>query len=452
MPDALVPLRRLWRRQRVQVVLRVVGAAAFAGALVLGVQQGGQGGWALAALAGLGVGMQAGALVRLSDRVPRDLLRFLEAIRYDDFSATFSPHDAGALHARLAAAFEEVSGAFRRVRAEREEQAQYLQAVVRHVGVALIAYRADGQVTLFNTAARRLLDVPGLGTIGALARVDEGLARTVAALAPGRRALVRLARADRVLQLVVFATQFELDGARHTLVSFQDIQPELEEKESEAWQQLTRVLTHEIMNSIAPITSLAETAQHALGAGTPAARETAAEALATIGRRGQGLLAFVEAYRSLTRVPRPRLRLCAVAPLFDDVIRLLRTSARAQGVTLEADVQPPTLEVAADPELVEQVLINLTLNALQAMEGRGTGRVVLRGEAGPSGRAVLRVEDDGPGILPDVLDRIFVPFFTTRAGGSGIGLSLSRQIMRRHGGLITVHTPPGGGATFTLYF
>ena len=451
MPDTLAPLRRLWRHQRVQVSLRVVLIAAFAAALVVG-REAGAWAWPVMALAGAGLVAQAVALVRYTDRTPRDLIRFLEGIRYDDFSARFSAAGRGGLDARLAAAFEEVSDAFRRVRAEREEQSQYLQAVVRHVGVALVAWRGDGRITLFNTAARRLLDVPGLGTVEALSRVDARLAEAVAGLEPGRRRLVQLRRDDRVLELVVFATQFELGGERHTLVSFQDIRPELEEKESEAWQQLTRVLTHEIMNSIAPITSLAETAQAALHAHTPHARETAGEALATIGRRGQGLMGFVEAYRSLTRVPQPHLRLMPVRPLFEGVVSLLRTSAQAQGVALHAEVTPETLEVAADAELVEQVLINLTINALQAMEGHRGSRITLRAEAGATGRPILRVIDDGPGILPDVLERIFVPFFTTKAGGSGIGLSLSRQIMRRHGGTLTAQSVPEGGATFSLHF
>ncbi len=437
MPQPFQSLRRVWRHQRVRMVGRVGVMVALAVGGTLAAEAGGAWWWA-AALAGILVMAQVAGLVQTTERTARYVLRFLEGIRYDDFSGRFSGQGRGALQRALAEAFEEVSEAFRTVRAEREEQAHYLQAVVRHVGVAVIAYRGDGSVTLFNTAARRLLGVPGLGTIDALRRVDERLAQAIQMLEPGRRALVRLPRQDRVLELVLFSTRFQLGGEAHTLVSLQDIRQELEEKETEAWQQLTRVLTHEIMNSIAPITSLAATAQNALDTDAAHARDTAREALATIEKRGNGLVSFVDAYRSLTRVPQPHLRLVPLAPLFDGVCSLLKTSARAQNVTLETRVEPPTLEVAADAELIEQVLINLTLNALQAMEGRGHGRVTLRAEMGETGRAVVRVEDDGPGILPEVQERIFVPFFTTKSGGSGIGLSLSRQILRQHGGTITV--------------
>ncbi len=451
MSPSLSALRHLWRHQRVQVTLRMGLAVVFAVAGVMGAQAGGLG-WAVTALAALGIVAQMVAIVRYTDRTARDMQRFLEGIRYDDLSSRFSGTNQSQLHARLAEAFEEVSSAFRKVRAEREEQAHYLQAVVRHVGVALIGYRGDGRVTLFNTAARRLLGVSDLGSIESLVRVDERLARTVQALEPGRRALVRLQREDHMLELVVFSTRFQLGGAAHTLVSLQDIRQELEEKEIEAWQQLTRVLTHEIMNSIAPITSLAATAQSALEADAPTAGATAREALAAIERRGHGLIGFVEAYRSLTRVPQPQLRLVPIQPLFDGVLGLLRMSAAAQGVSLSAHVEPPSLEMAADAELIEQVLINLALNALQAMEGRGHGQVTLRAAIGPTGRPLIRVEDDGPGILPDVQERIFVPFFTTKAAGSGIGLSLSRQILRQHGGTLTVQSQPEAGATFTLHF
>jgi len=410
---------------------------------------------------------QVWALLLYTERTPRELLRFLEAIRYDDLSLAVSAHGRGPLFEAIADRFAEVTDAFRRLRTEREEQAQYLQTVVRHVGVALIAFRGDGEVALLNTAAKRLLGLPRLRHIDGLGALSPRLAQLLPTMQSGDRTLVRVERGDRTLDLAVHATHFRLVGEPHVLVSLQDIRSELEEKEMEAWQQLTRVLTHEIVNSVAPIASLAATANQLLhrddaeasgdpvsenGAGSALPLADAREALQTIERRSQGLIHFVESYRSLTKIPKPTFALFPVAELFGNVTTLLRTSMREKGVTLEVEVTPETLELAADEELIEQVLINLLLNAMQALEGQPDARITLRARIGDTGRAVIEVHDNGPGILPEVRERIFVPFFTTKQSGSGIGLSLSRQILRLHGGTLTVRSTPGVETVFALRF
>lgn len=405
---------------------------------------------AAAALLGLVAGRAAWGVFAEAVRTPRDVLAFLEGLRYDDLSSGVPHRDRGPTHRALSEAVDDVRGTIRATRREREAQVAYLEAVVRHVGVALVGFDADGQVTLFNAAARRLLGLPGLAHIGALERVSPELARTLATLASGRRALVRIEGAERTHELVVYASRFRLGQGEQTLASLQDIRQELEEKEMAAWQQLTRVLTHEIMNSMAPIQSLAGTTRGLLARHEPDA-DTADHALATIERRASGLVSFVESYRSLSRLPRPTFAIVEARALLDGVVRLMRASAREAGVTLGAQA-PPTLELACDAEQIEQVLINLTLNAIQACTALPDAHVTLSADTAPSGRARLHVTDTGPGILPDVQERIFVPFFTTKPGGSGIGLGLSRQILRLHGGTLTVHSAPGEGATFTLTF
>ncbi len=441
-------MRRLLRRYRIQLVLRLAGFGATVGAGVWLAASGPAawgGGTACAVLLGV---WQAWALVRFTERTPRDLLRFLEAIRYDDLSLSVPARGQGPMFEAIAGRFAEVSDAFRQLRTEREEQAQVLQTVVRHVGVALIAFRDGGEVVLFNTAAKRLLGLPRLRHVSGLGPLGR-LADALPALGSGERALVRVERGDRTLDLAVHAAQFRLAGDPHTLVSLQDIRSELEEKEMEAWQSLTRVLTHEIVNSVAPIASLAATANRLL---PDAERAEVVEALQTIERRSQGLIHFVESYRSLTKIPKPNFQLFPVADLFGNVSTLLRTSLAEQGVALDVQVMPQTLELAADEELVEQVLINLLLNAMQALEDQPDARITLRARIGEAGRAVIEVRDNGPGILPEVVERIFVPFFTTKAGGSGIGLSLSRQILRLHGGTLTVRSRPGVETVFALRF
>ena len=448
-------IRRLLRRYRIQVLLRLVTIAATVGAVIWLLAAGATSWIAPAVLLALVVVAQVYGLIRYTERTPRDLLRFLEAIRYDDLSLGVSAQGRGPMFEAIADGFAEVSEAFQQLRSEREEQAHYLQTVVRHVGVALIAFRDSGEVALLNTAAKRLLGLPRLRHISGLATLSPRLAETLPALRTGERALVRVEHGDRAFDLAVHATHFRLAGDPHTLVSLQDIRSELEEREMEAWQSLTRVLTHEIVNSVAPIASLAGTANQLLhrdDAGANAGLPDAREALQTIERRSQGLIHFVESYRSLTKIPKPTFALFPVADLFGNVQTLLRTSMREQGVALAVEIDPPTLELAADEELIEQVLINLLLNAMQALEEQSDAQITLRARIGEAGRPVVEVRDNGPGILPEVRERIFVPFFTTKRTGSGIGLSLSRQILRLHGGTLTVRSTPGVETVFALRF
>jgi signal transduction histidine kinase len=245
----------------------------------------------------------------------------------------------------------------------------------------------------------------------------------------------------------------------YKLVSLQNIQVELEEKESEAWQSLTRVLTHEIMNSLTPIASLAATASAMLqdsrsGAQGPGPEwsQDVADAVQTINRRSQGLMRFVQTYRSIALIPKPRFEVFPVAPLFQRVQKLMQEKLAAQRIAFTAGVEPGSLELTADPDLVEQVLINLLLNAMEALGGCREPSIALFSWMNERGRVIIQVEDNGPGIPPEVKDSVFIPFFSTKKEGSGIGLSFARQVMRLHRGLITVRSQPGAGAVFTLRF
>lgn len=453
MPAGPAPIRRVLRRHRVRLLLRL---AALAGTVAAAAVLAWAGRVGLAVAAGAAALAQLPGLVRFVERPARDLLRFLEGVRNDDLSVSFGHRGGqGPLLDALHEAFTDVSEAFRRVRSEREEQALYLQTVVRHVGVALVAFRDDGEVALFNEAAGRLLGLRRPRTLGAVAAGHPALAAALQEARSGGRALVEVERDDQPLTLVVHATRFQIGGAFYTLASLQDIRPELEEKEIEAWQQLTRVLTHEIMNSVTPIASLAATASDLLrdssGDGA-ASTDGVAEALRVIERRCDGLVHFVEAYRSLARLPKPAFRIARAADLLGGVQALLRATAAERGVDLRCEVEPEGLELVADPELVEQALVNVVLNAIQAVEGRPGAWVRLRARSGPFGRPVVEVTDNGPGLLPEVREAIFVPFFTTKPGGSGIGLSLARQIARLHGGTLTVRSRPDEETTFAFRF
>ncbi len=447
------------KRYRVQVGLRIGAIAALAG---LGAYLiAGPGLYTGAALAGLCILWLAISTVHYTEAAMRDMTRFLESVRYADFSQGFRAKGKGPVFEALSEAFETVTDEFRRVRAEREEQVRYLENIVQHLGMALIAYRDDGHVELMNTTTRRLLRTGPIRTIDALERVSPSLVEALRSLDSGEQAMVRVAEDDRTLQLAVRVSRFRLRGETHALASIQDLRNTLEEKEMEAWQQLTRVLTHEIMNSVAPISSLASTANRLLGEVPPAPNgadaseiaEDAREAVQTIERRSKGLISFVDSYRSFTKIPSPTFEMLAAQELFDNVRRLLRVPIDEHNLDLHIQVEPPDLQVTADPELIEQVLINLVLNAIQAVERQPDARIELRAHTDlRRSRPVLQVADNGPGIPPDVQEKIFVPFFTTKEDGSGIGLSLSRQIMRLHGGTISVRSTSEDGTVFTLRF
>jgi two-component system, NtrC family, nitrogen regulation sensor histidine kinase NtrY len=450
--SSLLLIRRHLRDYRVQLALRAATVAfAASGAAVLAVVGGGAAiaGATLLALVSLAL---LAHLVRFAQRPLRDVARFIEGIRYDDLTLSVAERDGGPLLRALAAGFSEVGDALGRLRSEREEQARYLDMVIRHVPVALLGVGDGGEITLINPAARRLLGIPRIRHVAQLRRVGEALAAAVESAASGDRRLVRIERDNRAFELALDATRFTIGGETTTLVSLQDIRQELEEKELEAWQQLTRVLTHEIVNSVTPIASLASTASERVQGAPPAdaSLREVREALETIERRSQGLVRFVDAYRSLTRLPQPRIERVAVSDLFAGTRMLVSQRLQERGVRLHISIEPPGHQIGVDPELIEQVLLNLVLNALEALEGRPESEIRLMAEIDEAGRSVLEVIDNGPGIDEDVQDRIFVPFFTTKRTGSGIGLSLSRQIVRLHGGSLTVRSEPGRETAFTL--
>ena len=402
------------------------------------------------------------SLIYYVEKTNRDLARFFQSIKYEDFSQTFKVEGYGQSFDSLKAAFSEVMNAFRKTRAEKEEHFRYLQTVVQHIGVGLIAFQPDGEVELINTAAKRLLNVASLKNIKSLETLSKPLVKALLRLRSRESTLVRVEEKNELLHLALYATEFKLRAQKFSLVSIQNIHSELEEKEMEAWQKLIRVLTHEIMNSITPIASLTSTMsdliKEAYGKKVkPKKLENEAlqdiqQALQTIQKRSQGLQHFVDAYRNLTLIPKPNFQIFSVRDLFNRIHKLMQVNIEKNSIRFEVNVDPETLELTADPELVEQVLINLMLNAFQAVEGRKDAHIELKALLDRRGRIIIQVADNGPGIPKENIEKVFVPFFSTKEGGSGIGLSLSRQILRLHNASIGVHSEPNIQTVFTLRF
>lgn len=410
--------------------------------------------------------LQIVSLIRYVEHTNRQLSRFLTAIRYSDFSQSFRESKLGHSFEELNEAFSRIIDKFKEERAEKQEHYRYLQTVVRHIGIGLISFNHKGEVELINTAAKRLFDIPTLRNIKGLKKISGPLFETVTKLKGGNRTLVRISLKNETLQLAISATEFRMHNDLYKLVSFQNIHTELEEKEMEAWQNLTEVLAHEIMNSITPIASLSNTIHMLLNHQTERKdgvyyidEETLGdvkEALETINNRSHGLMRFVNSYRDFTQIPDPDFELFRVKKLLRRIKSLNKGEAEAQHVTISVDTDPESLEVTADPHLIEQVLINLTKNAFRALEGASDASIKLIGRFDKDGRTIIEVLDNGPGIKPENHHKIFIPFYSTdqpaSRGGSGIGLSLSRQIMRKHQGTLTVQSDEESGTVFTLRF
>jgi nitrogen fixation/metabolism regulation signal transduction histidine kinase len=369
----------------------------------------------------------------------------------------------GASFHELKDAFNEVMGKLRETRSENEARARYLKTIIQHVGVGLLSYKQDGTVDLMNNAAKKLLKTSGLRDVQGLKETHPDLAHTLLHLKHGDKKLVKLNREGETGYLSIFAHTFVLREEEYILVSLQNIQEELEEKEMEAWQNLIRVLTHEIMNSITPISSMTSTLLGMIekngerDAGRqnsiePEEIEDMADALKAIHRRSQGLMNFVSTYRNMTLIPKPKFRLLPVKELFSRVEKLTHHKMAGVGISFEWSVSPETLELTADQDLMEQVMINLLLNAVDAVGGVDTPRITLSAIMGEGGNVVFSIEDNGVGIEEEALEKIFIPFFTTKKQGSGIGLSLSRQILRLHHATIRAQSKPDEGAIFTLKF
>jgi len=400
-------------------------------------------------------------LVRYVESVNREFAQFLSFVAHDDFAGSPPLARKGRVFRELESAYRLLAGKFRSLNLQRAANHQYLEALVEHVSIALICLDAKGAVKLMNREAKTLFKTPHLASLKSFGRIDPTLPAAIEELADGGRALISVKNADETLQLALFATEFELLGERFKLISFQNIRDELEQREIEFSQKLIKVLTHEIMNSVTPIISLTKlirdrlvdekSGELTMNLATEEQHDLT-RGLASIHSRGSGLLKFVQAYSVLTNLPRPSLAEVDVAALLDRVHALMAPVLEAEGIALQVQAVGAHLTVRADPQQIEQVLINLLKNAAEALAGQKEGRVILRGARDDHGKVLIQVIDNGPGIDAAHLDNIFLPFFTTKRAGSGVGLSVSRQIMALNKGMLTVKTAPGAGSEFTLRF
>jgi two-component system, NtrC family, nitrogen regulation sensor histidine kinase NtrY len=398
-------------------------------------------------------------IFRFVSQTNRKLTRFLESVKYSDFISGFtSDNKLGRSFRDLNVAFNEVLEAFRKARSEKEEHWQYLNSVVQQVRTGILSYDIDGNVQLINANAKRFMGITSIKNIKELIQLNPKLYHVINSAEAGKSELFK---SSNELYLTVQSTELRIRGIDVKLVTLQNIQPELQKQELEAWQNLTRVLRHEIMNSITPISSLTSTLREVLDHdmerkdGHFELKEEGAEdlreGLSTIENRSRGLIKFIDAYREYTSLPKPKMTTVRLKDLIEKVAQLMKTELRKTHVEFHYEWSSEYLTIQADFEMIEQVLINLLKNAIEALSDTKNPRLELIGKYDENA-VKIEVIDNGPGIIKEALEHIFVPFYTTKRTGSGIGLSLSRQIMQMHNGTLSVESQPDVRTVFTLKF
>lgn len=399
----------------------------------------------------IAAGIQTWLLIKFTDHSNERLKRFFEAVRYQDFTRSIRMETEDKFLKDLNLEMNAVLDTFRSLRKEREEKELFLQAIVQQIPSGLVVFEKDGRVHLINTAFKRLFGIAGLPKMQDLPQDVFEVVMKVSADDP---LLIKYLLNDEWLHIAVSITECRIGEQVFRILSARNIAQELDRKELESWHMLSRVLAHEIMNSLTPIVSLASSSIDALEQvdQSAAAREDAIRAIQTIERRGEGLMRFVNTYRSLTKIPKPKFSSVSIDSLFQDVSVLFRERLRGTPIEFEVINDVPNSSLMADPDLMQQVILNLLLNAADAVEGIAHPKIILRGQVGSDSRLTIEVEDNGKGILQEILDDIFIPFFTTKRTGSGIGLSLTRQILTLHGATIRANSQPGNKTVFIVRF
>ena len=392
-------------------------------------------------------------MIRFVSRTNFELSRFHEAARHGDYGERFDLGRLGAGFGELGASFNRIFSQFQDARAAQESELSRHKALLEQVPVPLISLHSNQALTLWNRAARRQFHGVAVKTLSGLAAFGEDLRRQVEEILPGERRLATVI-VDNVRQRVTLAaTQIVTREGTEKLISIQNIQSELDAAQLEAWQNLVWVLTHEIMNSITPISSLAQTAATLMRDDVAADKDSGDDirnAVATIAARSEKLTKFVSNYRKLMQIPPPQMKSIPAEDLFAQVTALFSSQWAEEKIDLCIEVSPRKLRLTVDPTLMEQVLINMLKNAREATTEQLRPTVSLKARLDNNSAPYIEVTDNGAGIPADIEEKIFVPFYTTKPNGSGVGLALARQIMIAHGGTVSVASQPGAGTKFTL--
>ncbi len=408
------------------------------------------------------VGLQIMALHRYIDATNRELARFFNALKFADVGQRFDYEQKGSGFEDLQAAFTKLLKEQQIKRSETEDKLHHLQTMIEQVPTPVLSVKASGKVHLWNKSARDLFAEHAINELLDSKHYGEEFFSALSHLDTKHKQLVPFTQSGQELQIQLASSKISHQGQSEFLVSLQDIGNALDKAQLQAWQDLVRVLTHEIMNSITPITSLAQTSiklidMHGQDNSNQEDLEDLQEAVGTIAKRCDNLSNFVSSYKQLSKLPAPRRSDVAIAPVFEEMETLFSQDLANQGIALMARVEPDSLSINLDAEMLEQMLINLIRNAKEATIPSLAREdiehcVSLVAAVSHSGRPYIQVSDTGTGVPQEILHQIYLPFFTTKKGGTGVGLALVRQIMMTHQGYLKYETNEHGGACFSMVF
>lgn len=389
-------------------------------------------------------------IIRNFNQSNRQIAFFFEAIRNEDSSLKFPSSIRQKSLRHLYHSLNELNKKIGEIKLKNEYLEQYYQAFIQHAATGLLALNQDNELEIMNEKAFEYAGIPSFTPLHLVPSRNTELFRVLMNVKPGEAISCKQNTGENRINLLIRTREIRFGEKVSRIISLHDIHQELEENELDSWQKLIRVLTHEIMNSIAPIVSLTDTLEHFFTLDGRAVKpseidsETIAnviQSLQTIGERGKGLVNFVDSYRKLTRIPKPEFASFSVKEWLDNVHLLLHSRIETLGVSFEVMIDPRIREISGDKKLLTQVIINILNNAMEALEEKHHERKIkISAELSKQNRPMLRISNNGPPIPKDIIEKIFIPFFTTREQGSGIGLSLSRQILRLHNGFIHVES------------
>ncbi|QEC74468.1 sensor histidine kinase [Mucilaginibacter ginsenosidivorax] len=398
-------------------------------------------------------------MIRFQKKAQDEVNQFVESIHYRDFSRHFDVRKAPNELKPLRKGFNDINTTFKLISRERETQYHYLQKILELVDTGILSYEEDtGNISWINEAFKKLLSIPYLKTIQSLEKREPALYDELVKLKPGESNIISITRNQQMVKILITSSMMRSDDKLYKLLAFQNVSEALDETESKAWSKLLNVMTHEIMNSVAPISSLADTLKNRLQSPEITDTMEASEledlelGIDTIKRRSDGLLKFTESYRSLNKITKLERDRILVRNLFENLNSLMKPTLSKKNIELEIILRDPALAIEADINLIEQVMINLLVNAIEAVKDRDEPRITLSAEAQNNNKTLVKITDNGMGMPHELLDKIFIPFFSTKKTGSGIGLSLCKQIMLLHKGNIQVLSTEGKGSSFILQF
>ncbi len=400
-------------------------------------------------------------LIRFVNKTNRDLAKWISSIKNSDFTIHFSSGKNNRSFHELHAAFKEIIDSYKQAKIEKEVQFQYLRQIVKHISAGIISLEEEDKITLINQPAMDILKISRYSYWRNIRLANQVFVQQVEQIQEGESKLLEVPVQNEIRRLSVQVNYMILLKKKYKIITFHDIENEINRNEIEAWTKLIRILTHEIMNSVTPIASLTETMLMLIENGAGNIKNTQeinnenledlAFSLKTIQKRSDGLLRFVEDYRKLTRIPPPNVEVIHIKDLFRTIGQLMRGEMQKHHITFQMNIHEYNMRIKGDFKLLEQVLINLLTNSLHAVTEARNPHIYLTAYL-ENNRKVIEVSDNGTGIDVDKLDKIFIPFFSTKANGSGIGLSLSKHIMSLHNGNIKAVSQKGIKTSFYLLF